>query len=284
MDEEYLTTDLERRNRDREMLFALFDVAKRESILYWEYQDRRDLEITEGSDADHEARYVDHLATPEGRAMLEVTTLLRLFELVLRGIEEKTAKMKRKPKAKSERQLIFESQHAELQKVLDHLYEPGLSDVDQKKRWKIFIERDFTEENTFVRKNTKKQEQVAAGDIARRELCEQLKEKTLATKRAEIVAAQEERRREYIIKEFEITTNYGSRTTKWEFVLDKKENKMTYIRRDTLERRHPRTAICETCDGIFVQHELRCDGCNGPRSAKNLKLYRPLGFKDITTE
>lgn len=283
-EEEYLTTDMERRNRDRQTLFALFDVAKMESIAYWQYQDVHDMEITEGSAADHEARYQDHLATPEGRVMLEFVTLLRLFELVLKDIEDKVEKMKRKPKNKSDRHLIFEAQRNELQKVMDNLNEEGLSEHDQKKRMKFLLGRDFTEDHLFAKKNTKKSEQMAAADIAHRELCAKLKVKTLADKRAEIAAAQEERRRGYIIKEFEITTNYGSRTTRWEYVLKKDENKMTYMARDTLEMRHPKTAICETCDGIFVQHELHCDGCNGPRSAKNLKLYRPLGFKDITTE
>jgi hypothetical protein len=102
--------------------------------------------------------------------------------------------------------------------------------------------------------------------------------------RATIAARQEERRRDYIIKEFDIITNFGSRTTRWEYVLKKDENRFVYMARDTKETRHPKTAICEQCDGIFVQHELRCDGCNAPRSAKNLKLYRPLGFKDITLE
>jgi len=283
-EEEYLTTDLDRRCRDRLMLFALYDVAKAESLLYWQYKDAYDLDITEGSPADHEARYMDHLATPEGKVMLEFMTLLRLMELVLQDIEDKVAKMKRKPKAKSERQLIFEAQRNELQKILDGLQEADLSAHDRTKRIKFLLERDFTEEHLFAKKNTKKTEQAAAADIARKELCAQLKEKTMRDKRAEIAAAQEERRRGYIIKEFELTTNYGSRTTKWEFVLDKEANKMTYMARDTHEKRHPKTAICETCDGIFVQHELHCDGCNGPRSAKNLKLYRPLGFKDITLE
>ncbi|KAJ1405907.1 hypothetical protein B484DRAFT_212934 [Ochromonadaceae sp. CCMP2298] len=46
----------------------------------------------------------------------------------------------------------------------------------------------------------------------------------------------------------------------------------------------PYSPLCEQCDAIFVQHELHCDNCNAPRSAKILKLYRPLGFKDITLE
>lgn len=282
--EEYLTTDLERRCKDRNKLFALFDVAKKESIAYYEYKDAKDMEIAEGSEADHEARFEDHRQTEEGRAMLEIVTLLRLFELVLEDIEAQVAKMKRKPKKKSEKQLIFESQRNELQKILTNLHDPAISDGDRKKRMRHLIERDFTEEHAFVKKNCKKAEITRAEEVAHKELCAQLKEKTLADMREQIAKAQEERRRDYIVKEFDIVTNFGSRNTRWEYVLNKDTNKLCYMARDTLEMKHPKSAICEKCDSIFVQHELRCDGCNGPRSAKNLKLYRPLGFKDITLE
>lgn len=282
--EEYLTTDLDRRCKDRNKLFALFDVAKRESIAYYEYKDVKDMEVASGSEADHEARYEDHLKTDEGRAMLEIVTLIRLFELVLADIDVQVANMKRKPKKKSDKQLIFESQRNQLQKILDHLHEPNITENDRKKRLKNLIDRDFTEENVFAKKNCKKPELARAADIAHKELCAQLKEKTLNDMRDQITKAQEDRRRDYIIKEFDITTNFGSRTTKWEFVLNKDTNRYCYMARDTREMKHPKSAICEKCDAIFVQHELRCDGCNGPRSAKNLKLYRPLGFKDITQE
>jgi hypothetical protein len=282
--EEYLTTDLERRRRDRNKLFALFDIAKKESIAYWEYKDAYDMQLAEGSDADHEARYADHKLTDAGRAMLEITSLIRLFERVLAGIEEQVAKMKRKPKKKSDRQLIFESQLNELLRVMNNLREPGISEREYEKRMKQLIARDFTEEHEFARKNCKKADIVEAEKVASKELCAELRIKTLEGVRADIAKRQEERRRDYIIKEFEITTNYGSRTTRWEYVLKKDENRYTYVARDTLETKHPKSAICEQCDAIFVQHEQRCDGCNAPRSAKNLKLYRPLGFKDITLE
>lgn len=71
---------------------------------------------------------------------------------------------------------------------------------------------------------------------------------------------------------------------RWEYVLQKDVNRYVYVNIDTLQTMHPKTAICEQCDSILVQHELRCSQCDFPRSAKNLKLYRPLGFKDITLE
>ena len=216
--------------------------------------------------------------------MLEVISLVKLFELVLADIEEKIAHMKRKPKKKSDKQLIFESQLHELQKLLNNLHEAEIPEKERAKRMQQLIDRDFTDEHTFAKKNCKKSEIEKAAALAYTQLCAELRVKTLADMRAAIAARKEERRREYIIKEFEIITNYGSRNTRWEYVLKKEENRYTYMARDTLEMRHPKTAICEQCDGIFVQHELKCDGCNGPRSAKNLKLYRPLGFKDITLE
>lgn len=66
--------------------------------------------------------------------------------------------------------------------------------------------------------------------------------------------------------------------------MDKDNRRMVYVSVDTGQQRHAKTAICELCDAIFVQHEMKCDDCGAFRSAKNTKLFRPLGFKDITQE
>lgn len=71
---------------------------------------------------------------------------------------------------------------------------------------------------------------------------------------------------------------------RWEYVLNKDINKYLYINIDTLQTRHPKTAICEHCDAILIQHELQCEQCQAPRSANNMRHYRPLGYKDITLE
>ena len=100
----------------------------------------------------------------------------------------------------------------------------------------------------------------------------------------ELEASKEEERREYIRRDFELSTSFGSRITKWEYVLDEQNDCMVYVSVDTVEQRHAKTAICEKCDAIIVQHEMRCITCGTLRSAKNQKLFRPLGFKDITLD
>jgi hypothetical protein len=38
-----------------------------------------------------------------------------------------------------------------------------------------------------------------------------------------------------------------------------------------------KACICEFCDAIIEENDLRCFNCNAGRSVKNAPLYRPLG-------
>ncbi|KAJ1404550.1 hypothetical protein B484DRAFT_404751 [Ochromonadaceae sp. CCMP2298] len=283
--DEYLKSpkDLARRNDDRTELFELYDIAYRVSLVYWEYKDGADLQLTVGADADHELRYQDHLLEAEGARVNEIVSLARLFEQVLADIKHAESLMKKKPKKKGPKQALFEAQLAEMNRVLVH-YREEVGDAERAKRVQHLLERDLTEEQKFVKKWCKKGEVARAEQQAHADLSALLREKTVRDCEEGIKKAFEERRRDYIVKEFDIITNFGSRHTKFEYVLDKEENRMVYVHRDSGKILHPKSAICEQCDAIFVQHELHCDNCNAPRSAKNLKLYRPLGFKDITLE
>ena len=51
-----------------------------------------------------------------------------------------------------------------------------------------------------------------------------------------------------------------------------------------LQRKHIKTAICEKCDDLFAQSDVKCPTCDAVRSAKNQKLFRPLGFGNITDD
>jgi len=115
-------------------------------------------------------------------------------------------------------------------------------------------------------------------------LCAKLKDTFIREEFLKIDTAREERRKDFIRREFDVITNCGSRGTQWEYLLDKDENLMTYVHRQTGQKRHHKTAFCEQCDAILIQHEKKCSSCDALRSTKNWKLFRPLGFKDITLD
>lgn len=94
----------------------------------------------------------------------------------------------------------------------------------------------------------------------------------------------EERKREYVRKEFELATSYGSRITKWEYLFNPSTENMIFLNVDTMETMHRNTAICEKCDSVYEQFDLTCLTCGTARSSKNARLYRPLGMKDIRVD
>eukprot|EP01034_Spumella_vulgaris_P023255 gene23255-29460_t len=159
-----------------------------------------------------------------------------------------------------------------------------VSTKDHDKKLLLLKHRNFDDEMKLVRKYAKSSERAEADEKAHKELSRLIRVKTMAALHLRLKTEEEERRREYIRGAFDIATNFGSRITRWEFLLDKENNRMVYMSIDTMQIRHAKTAICEQCDAIFIQHELKCDGCDAPRSAVNQKLFRPLGFKDITKE
>lgn len=157
-------------------------------------------------------------------------------------------------------------------------------EIERTKRYQSFYQRDFSEERKFVSTYASKAEIELGVRAAYAALSARLRETFIRNEFAKIDAAREERRKDFIRREFEVITQCGSRATHWEYVLDKDENMMTYVHRLTGQRRHPKTAFCEQCDAILIQHEKTCSSCDAMRSTKNWKLFRPLGFKDITLE
>lgn len=93
-----------------------------------------------------------------------------------------------------------------------------------------------------------------------------------------------QRQKERIKQMFELTTNFGSKITRWERCRDVANAKEVYINIDTLEMMHRLTAICEVCDFVFEQHEMNCRNCESMRSSNNMRLHRPLGSKDIRVD
>ena len=250
------------------------------------------------------------MKNPENALLQEVLGFVKTLELVLDKILKKVhAKKKRK---KSEKETFVEAQLQSLQSLLAHLDEEGvhchprhlmpiplvilypfsnttqpstgLSEIERTKRYQSFYQRDFSEERKFVKSYASKDEIELGGRAAYAALSARLRETYIRDEFLKIDAAKEERRKDFIRREFEVITQCGSRNTQWEYVLDKDENMMTYVNRRTGQRKHPKTAFCEQCDAILIQHEKTCSNCDAMRSTKNWKLFRPLGFKDITLE
>ena len=92
-------------------------------------------------------------------------------------------------------------------------------------------------------------------------------------KQINLLAEREKRR-----TEFELITGYGSRDTRWEFVYDPEKEVYVYVNVDTMQILPDNTAICEMCDAIYQHESIKKCECGAPRSMKNMKFYKPLGY------
>lgn len=92
-------------------------------------------------------------------------------------------------------------------------------------------------------------------------------------KKINLLAEREKKR-----TEFELITGYGSRETRWEFVYDTEKEVHVYVNVDTMQILPSNTAICEMCDAIYQHESIKKCECGAPRSMKNMKFYKPLGY------
>lgn len=294
LDEEFTTDDALKRQQRRLHLFTVLEQAIEIAQDYYEQADIKDRTAVIGTEVDNEARYIDYLEdteSGEGAYLKQLIELKEVFSILMKQITEKNSKNRfRKAQQKSEKQVLVETNLAECNRLLDQIYgsnnnsDSSITKEERAKRMTALMRRELTDEEAIAKQLATKKDFLAAEVAAKEFLSKDLHQRTLADFEIELAARQEERRRDFIRKDWDLTTSFGSRITEWEWLLDKQTNRSLYVSNKTGQRRHPKTAICEKCDAIMVQHELRCLGCDAARSAKNLKLYRPLGFKDITLE
>lgn len=381
--EEFTFDDIWKRREKRLVLYDLLDAAVEASKEYYKWKDKKDIEIMEGTDLDHETRYQDfvenkmikqhydprmNLASPGGEArgdasvdgslmnpetsaveqivmnngkfIYELLCLVKLYDIVLNDLQ---SEMENDPKkgnspAYRERELTIYNNLIHLQSIYSifQLHQPEdnlvmnddgkieggdslasasfvlpgqmqsttttssanvkggesnetlellLQQNERQKKMLGLIENEqFIEEKKLIKKFQKKTDPLLAEKLAHDELLNELKAKMMSICYKKVRKSQDAREKSFFQEEFSLMQDQGSRITRWEYVLEKVSNKYFYVNIDTLETRHPKTAICEYCDAIIVQHELKCDNCQRYRSPKNKLLYRPLGHKDITLE
>jgi len=283
---EFTLDDVWKRHEMRLELFDALDNYIHESKEYWEWKQQEDIEMMEGTEEDHEYRYQDYIKTADGLLLHDYMKLHYVYQRLQDQIDMKN-NAKKNPNSKelkSSHEVAVGNYLAELNKFVTSGTANDLTVIEMKKRMNRLKERSLVEEMKYAKKKGSKGDWIHAEAETHHTLSDLVKLRTMAKFHSDLEAAKEERRKDYIRKEFEISTTFGSRITKWELVLDEVNDRKVFVSIDTLEQLHMKTAICEKCDEIIVQHEMNCTGCGFPRSAKNQKLFRPLGYKDITLE
>lgn len=301
IDTKWTIEKMAKKIKRREAMYEHFD---RTAALYNVYHKKKEMElieITTGTDEDHWARMREICKSKKGGIVYKRTKLLHTFALVSARLEAKNKKKglvarSGSTKRKSKQELQIEScvtnleDHKKAEEELEELFKVDL--LAARAKQKMEDERTakeseatmFKDEADTAYRMATPEEATAAIKSADLELFESIRERTMAEMHETIAEQKEEQRRFIVKKEFDIITNFGSRTTKWEELYDKKSGLYLYLNSETGERKHIKTAICEKCDNCFAQSDIRCAKCDAVRSARAQKLYRPLGYGNITDE
>lgn len=290
---DFSTEDTKLRHHKRQAIYKAYDKYNEEALKFYAIQDAEILGIAVGTDGDHQSRLKDYLATEVGRLHKRRMFLHLALKEQARIIEEKRQKNqgRRKKDTRTVNEMLVESMLSEVNEHLEKLqtyndYIAKISAMSKEEAMEIPTVKpvklkEFANELSFVESNT------SNSDLAKYEkendeyMFNWIRDKVINECKAGL--AKDKTDREIELRKHEMgVMRYGSRITKWEYVRDKVNVRDCYVNIDTFEVKHYKTAFCENCDGIFEQSEMKCKGCKFPRSGKNMSLYRPLGYKDIT--
>ena len=274
----FSTDQLTERRETRLRLYELLDTASRLQAEYFAETEKREEMLTLGTDADHKARYKEWLKTRDGKVLQRRSVLQEFYKIVLEDAKEDRAKKKMTNRHKTKDELYAISGIDEIERDIDKLARIKAGDNDLKRIYKL---RTWEEDIQEARRMSKKGQMDLALERADKLLCDILKEETIKGMYSMLSSKTQERERDLKRKEFDLASSFGSRHTRFELVWDRDNDRDVYVDFHTLRVLHRKTAICEMCDDCFEQSDLRCKACGAPRSSANMKLYRPLGFKDI---
>lgn len=282
-DKLYTVNEIMDRRNDRLELYTYLDVAMNEANAFYEINEEKEIRLTVGTDADHRARYKDYLKTTDGKLAYKRTVITIFYENVLKEIEmnRKKRTIRFGVRKKSEKEVMALTVLDDVDKNMKKLEQIKAGDLELKRR---YVPKTWIEETKTAKKLAVKGEFEAAEAAADDRICKELQDSTISGMYNSLEGKRSARKREWVMKEFEVATAFGARGTVYEYLWDKKNDKMVYVDVNTLQILHSKTAICEMCDYIYDQSDIKCKSCDNNRSAKNLRLYRPLGFKDIRVD
>lgn len=280
-DEIFSLDQLNERRERRLQLYGLLDTARQLQMEYFAETEKKEELLTVGTDADHKARYKEWLKSRDGKVLQRRTMLQEFYKIVLEDANAERAKKKMTNRHKTKDELFAISGLEEIERDIDKLARIKAGDNDLKRVYKLHT---WEEDLQDARRMSKKVQLDLALERADQVLCDILKEETIKGMYSMLSSKGLERERDLKRKEFDLASNFGSRHTRYELVWDKENDRDIYVDFHTLRVLHRKTAICEMCDDCFEQSDLRCKACGAPRSSANMKLYRPLGFKDIRVD
>jgi hypothetical protein len=218
--EEFTSEDPYYRRERREELYRLLDDAIEISKAYYEVFDVEEFNRLTGTDEDHEARYQDYVKkTPEGGKYQTLHVLYYIFSALDRQIQEKNKKIKTFDETKkTEKQQIVETNLMELVKLFEQ-YKTAFNNLGGKQErdrlMKQLVKREFLDEMKTAKKLATKGDFASAEEKAHEEVFKDLKKKTIFDAEELIAKQKEERRKDYIRKDFEVASNLGSRITRY---------------------------------------------------------------------
>ncbi len=217
--EEFTTEDPYHRRERREDLYRLLDEAIEISKNYYEEFDVEELQRLTGTEDDHEYRYQDYIKTPEGSKYHTLHVVYYVFMAMDKQIKEKNRKIKNFDETKkTEKQQMVEANLMELVKIFEFykpLYSNFTNKVERERAMKQLLKREFHDEMRVANKLATKADLTAAEQKAHDEVYKDLKKKTIFDAEEVIAKQKEERRKDYIRKDFEMASNLGSRITRY---------------------------------------------------------------------
>lgn len=218
--EEFTTEDPYQRRERREELYRLLDDAIEISKAYYEIFDVEEFSRLTGTDEDHEARYQDFVnKIAEGSKYYTLHVLYYVFTGMDKQIQAKNRKIKNFDETKkTEKQQMVETNLMELVKLFE-LYKAAFNNLGSKlerdRMMKQLAKREFVDEMKIAKKLATPADFKIAEEKAHEEVFNDLKKKTIFDAEELIAKQKEERRKDYIRKDFELASNLGSRITRY---------------------------------------------------------------------
>ena len=275
--------DLWERKEMRDELYELFDHWQDIKDRNREEQNERNVIITEGTDEDKDARYEDYIRTKEGKHEFDRKLVKEMFQILKQrfppreamtlGEAQKVSSIIDAIAKTAKCDKLFENA---VKKAHDHTED---NPMDPKRPdLKLVLQFDFTMEKFIGKKLSTAADYKKCSEKVGDELRSLIMERARQYLQDDIRKINMLATRAKLRAEFEIITGYGARETRWEFVYSPEKDVMIYVNVDTMQILPENTAICEKCDSVYGHESIRRCECGAPRSVKNLRFYKPLGY------